>query len=483
MIEKGHSGALARNTSIFITALVGQKIVSFLYFTFLARLLGPSDIGKYVLALSLTTIFSVLLDLGLAQLLTRQVARDQACAGDYLKSIIGFKLSISLVVIALVVGTAHLLGYPVVTLQLVYLASLLMVLDSFTLTAYSLLRGLHVLTWESIGTVAMQLLVAILGLAVSLVSQDLRLFMVALLAASLFNMVFALYQIRKRFNLSLKPNFAKKDWWQLANLVWPFTLAAVLTRLYGSIDTVLLSVLSDDRAVGLYSVPYKVTYAFQFIPSAFAATLFPGFSTFFKTAKDKLGDIFVRGVVYLTALGWPISLGIAVLAPKIIDSLYPDYHESILPLQILIMSLAFLFVTFPVGSLLPACDRQKRHTFNIALATVFNIILNLFLIPLYGAVGAAVAAWLSTLLLLVAGWLVVGQVIDYDKKFLYSRLIKIGLAGLLMAAVVLLLINSFNFVVVILIGAICYGILLVLWGGITLAEIRQLWSLIKRKAV
>ena len=66
--------ALVRNTSYFTLALVAQKVISFLYFTFLARLLGPEAIGKYIFALSLTTVFSVLLDLGLANVLTRQVA-------------------------------------------------------------------------------------------------------------------------------------------------------------------------------------------------------------------------------------------------------------------------------------------------------------------------------------------------------------------------------------------------------------------------
>ncbi len=483
MLESSNSGSLARNTSIFTAALVGQKIVSFLYFTFLARLLGPANMGKYVLALSLTTIFSVLLDLGLAQLLTRQVARESDWARSYLKSIIGFKLSISLLVAGAAVLTAHLLGYPWLTLQLVYLASLVMIIDSFTLTAYSLLRGFHVLTWESLGTVGMQLTVALLGLLVSYFSHDLRLFMAALLVAALFNMIFAWYQVKHRFRISFKPQFNKQAWSYLAALVWPFTLAAVLTRLYGSIDTVLLSVLSGDQAVGFYSVPYKVTYAWQFIPAAFAASLFPGFSSYFKTAQDKLSDIFVRGVVYLAALGWPISLGIAALAPKIITSLYPAYSESIMPLQILIMSLVFLFVTFPVGSLLPACDKQKRHTVNIAVATLINIVLNLFLIPVYGASGAAWSALISTLVLLLAGWLVVGKIINYDKVFLLVRLLKIFLAGLIMAVVVWFLLDRINFVLNILISGSLYIGLLVISGGVTKEEIIYFWSIIKRRAV
>ena len=61
----------------------------------------------------------------------------------------------------------------------------------------------------------------------------------------------------------------------------PFALAGIFTKVYSYIDTVLLSSFLGSKAVGYYSIPSKITFAFQFIPMAFSAALFPAMSKFF----------------------------------------------------------------------------------------------------------------------------------------------------------------------------------------------------------
>ena len=472
---------LARNTSYFTLALVAQKVISFLYFTFLARLLGPASIGKYVFALSLTTIFSVLLDLGSANVLTREVAREPGSAERYARLIIGFKLAVMLVVVGLAAAFVWLTGYPLITRQLVYIAAVVMVLDSFTLTAYSTIRGFHNLIWESIGTVLMQAVVAGGGLAVSFFTHDLRWFMAALALAALVNCGYSLWQLRWRYLIKLKPHWNVIDYKFLARLTWPFALAAVLTRLYGYLDTVLLSLLSGDQAVGIYSVAYKITFALQFIPAAFSASLFPGFSAYFKQAPEKLAATFMRGCIYLTAIAVPVALGIIALAPEIIRKIYPAFTDSIVPLQILIFSLIFLFLTFLVGALLPACDRQLRQTGNLALAAGSNLILNLILIPIWGPLGAAAASLISTLVLLSAGWLVARQLVRLDNKFLSQRLGAIMIAGLIMLVLAWWLKYYIHFLAVVPVAGVVYTALLLGLGGVTRQEIKELTRVILKR--
>ncbi|MDP3986232.1 MAG: flippase [Candidatus Veblenbacteria bacterium] len=472
---------LARNTSYFTLALVAQKVISFLYFTFLARLLGPEAIGKYIFALSLTTVFSVLLDLGLANVLTREVARQPEFAPRYARVVIGFKLLAMAAVAGGAVLYVWLAGYPELTRQLVYLACLVMVLDSFTLTAYSTIRGFHTLTWESIGTVLMQAVLALAGVVVSSFTHDLRWFMAALVLAALTNCIYSLWQLKHRYQLRLAPRLGKADLVVLARLTWPFALAALLTRLYGYLDTMLLSLLSGDRAVGLYSVAYKITFALQFIPAAFSASLFPGFSAYFQSAPAKLAATFTRGVVYLTAIAVPISFGIVALAPKAIAAIYPAYTEAVLPLQVLIFSLIFLFITFPVGALLPACNRQLRQTGNLALAAGVNIGLNFLLIPRFGPLGAAWASFVSTLVLLVAGWVVAARLVPLDNRFLRRRLGRIMFSGLVMLACAWWLRGVIHFAAVIPLAGAVYVVLVVGLGGVTWTELKDLASIITRR--
>ena len=69
---------LAKNTSFFTLALILQKIIAFVYFTLMARNLPPEDLGKFYLAISLTTMFSIFIDIGLSNVLVREVAKNSS---------------------------------------------------------------------------------------------------------------------------------------------------------------------------------------------------------------------------------------------------------------------------------------------------------------------------------------------------------------------------------------------------------------------
>ena len=173
----------------------------------------------------------------------------------------------------------------------------------------------------------------------------------------------------------------------MAKIAVPFALTAIFTRLYAFADSILLSKLAGDEAVGWYSIPYKITFAFQFLPLALGASLFPRFSEYFVSDKQKLARSFEQGMKYLMLIVFPIAIGIGVLAHDIVITLYKEqFINSVLPLQILMVSLVFLFLSGPVSTLLNACDRQVTQTGIIGFVAITNITLNIFLIPRFGVV-------------------------------------------------------------------------------------------------
>jgi O-antigen/teichoic acid export membrane protein len=80
-----------------------------------------------------------------------------------------------------------------------------------------------------------------------------------------------------------------------------------------------------------------------------------------------------------------------------------QYAPSIVPLRLLLGSLIFGFLALITGALLNATNNQKTQTSLITVVLVFNIILNLLLLPRFGIVGAAIAALCSNMLLCFAG--------------------------------------------------------------------------------
>ena len=113
---------IAKNTSYLTLALIGQKIISFTYFTILANNLAPEQLGKYYLAISLTTIFAIFIDLGLINVLTREVAKRPFESNKLLGNVLSLKIPLSVIAIGAVILTTYLLGYETLTKHLVYIS-------------------------------------------------------------------------------------------------------------------------------------------------------------------------------------------------------------------------------------------------------------------------------------------------------------------------------------------------------------------------
>jgi len=465
------SRIIAKNTTFLTFAYVIQKILSFFYFIFIARMIGVDDVGKYTFAISFTTLSAVFIDWGLSQILIRESAKYKEKAQDYLSATLTFRLLASFVVYGLVflgIGLfVNLAGYAEITKQLVYLSGIVMVLDSFTLGFWAMFRGFQNLKYESIGVVGNQLMVILIGVTALILKLPLHFLIIAFLGGSLFNLIFSAILVRKKLNLKLKFDWNKKLIWFLLKLSFPFALLAIFGRVYGYIDQVLLYFLSGEKELAWYTAAYKMIFALQFIPSAFAAAIFPAMSYFFVRSHEKLKDIFDKAMAYLTVLAIPMMFGLASLADRIIITAYKEeYLPSILVLQLLAIGLIFVFLNFPIGSLLNSADRQVTNTKLVGLTMVINLVLNLILIPQLHFIGACIAFLCSHGFLFFAGLFVARKIIPYSKRLLLFTFAKTVLSGGVMSLVIILIKENVNILISIGIGVIVYFVIMFLTKGL-----------------
>lgn len=472
---------IAKNTSYLTLALILQKIISFTYFTLLAGYVGPASLGKYYLAISFTTIFAIFIDLGFTNVLTREVAKDQNKAESWLGNVISLKIPLSVLALAAVFILINILGYDSLTKNLVYVSAISMVLDSFTTTFFGVVRGFHNLKYESISSVIFQIIVLIVGYASLLLGGGLIPAMAALALASVFNFSYSLIIIRKRLKLTIRALYEKPLIKEIIMISWPFAAYAILQRLYTYFDSVLLSVLAGDVQVGLYQVAFKIIFALQFLPSAFTASLYPAMSAYWHGNRNQLLVSFERAMNYLIIISLPIIVGAIVLANKIILLFKAGYGGAILPLQISIISLLFIFLNFPIGSLLNACDAQRKNTRNMAMVTIISITMNLLLIPYWQATGASLTVLATNFLLFILGILSVKKIIPYRLRKNSQTFLKVMAASIIMGLVILAGKAYLNiFVITILGGSIYFGCLF-MFGGFSRADIESIIQSFKRK--
>jgi len=466
---------VAQNTLYITLALIVQKILSFVYFWFISNGLTPNDLGKYVFALSLTTLFSVFTDLGIVPVLIRESSKKQDKANDYLQNIFGIKIILSLstfLALSFFITISNK-GSDVKTL--VFLASIIMIIDTFTISLWAVLRSRKNLIYESIATIVVQVIIFTLGLTALKTTGKTSLLIGALVAASIFNFCYAFFITKTRLHFTLKPKFDKKTIRYFLTLLPYFALGGIFVKIYNTADSVLLGFLASDTDVGFYAVPAKVITAFtQILPAAFATAIYPVFSSLYTTSKDKLSRTFESAFLYILIISLPLTFGMIAVMRELLFLVWPSYTDVLPTFFVMTLAIPFIFLSFPTGYLLNASDKQKNNTFDRGLMTLLVVILNLLLIPKLGTLGAGIAFLAANILLFTLDFFWTLQTVHLKIKNIFFTAVKSLFASIVMFVLVFYLKSALPLVLSILVGAISYFVVLFLTNGLRTEEFKKI---------
>ena len=444
--------------------------------------LGPESLGQYFFAISFASIFGVIIDIGIANVLTREIAKDQESSSKLLSNIIAIKIPLMFLSWLLIYLFLFFLGYDGILKNLVIISTLCVTLDSFTYTFFAISRGHHNLLFESISSVLFQLIVMVLGLYFLFNDYSILYVMGALLTASIFNFIYSSTLLKRKWSIKF---FQKPDFISIKNiflLSFPFGLFVAFQRLYMYLDSVLLKIFASDYHVGLYQISFKIIFSLQFLPMAFTASLYPAMSAYWKENRGQLLVTFERAFSYLLIISLPISFGIAFLSKQIILVFSSSYIDATMPLVVIMFSLPFIFLNFPIGSLLNASDRQKLNTFNMGVALILSVAMNLILIPKYQALGASVTVLVSNFVMFMLGMIQIPRIIKINFRSLFIIFGKTMFASLAMSLVVIFLRSYLNIFLVVIISALVYFLVLYFVRGFRKDDIVSIYNSLAKKS-
>jgi len=467
------SYTVAQNTSFLTISSVMQKIISFAYFTLIARFIGVENTGQYFFAITFTTIFVVLADFGLAPVLTREAARYPENSEKYVNTVLWSKFFFGLAAYVLVAAIVNIAGYPADTKLLVYLSGVTMFFDNMHSAFYSIFRARKNLRYEAYGITASQFITLVIGTVALFKHWPLVSLIAAYTIPSILNTIYAAYFARKVYGLRYKLAWDKQIFGLFFRMAVPFALAGFIGRLYAYSDSLIMSKILSREALGLWSVPYKITFAFQFIATALVASVYPVFSSLYIQDKAKISELFEKSWKYLFIIVFPLSFGIMAIAEPTIVSLFGEsYRASVWPLRILLASLIFGYLSFITGALLNAVNRQRIQTTLIGAALGVNVALNLIFLQRYGIIAAAAAALLSNIILCVGGYIFVSRSIALRHSSIVASLNRTFWPGAIMGIASYLLTFKLHFILVIPIAAALYAALLFATGGMSVEMAR-----------
>lgn len=378
--------------------LFGEKIVQMglglLVGAWVARYLKPQQFGLFNEAIAFAALFAPFAKLGLDNIVVRDITRQPHCKNETLGTAFLLKLMGGILTSLLAVVMISLLRQDEPQLRwLVGIVAAVTVVQSFETIDFwfqSQVQSKYTV-WARNGAYVLMNFVKIWLIVTRAPLITFAWAMLVESALSAVGMVIA-YRLQGNFLKSWQVSFARAK--VLLKDSWPLILSGLVIMIYMRIDQVMLGQMVGSKEVGVYSAAVKLSELWYFVPGAIVTSVFPSIVKAKEASEEIYYDRTQKLFNIMALLGYSVAIPITFLSTKLLTLpiLYgKDYVQAGPILTVHIW--AGLFVSLGVARepWLISEGLMKLSAATTATGAVINVILNLFLIPRYGGMGAALA--------------------------------------------------------------------------------------------
>jgi O-antigen/teichoic acid export membrane protein len=384
-----------RNTASMITGALLRLGLQAVYFVVITRSLGANQFGAFSGVLALIAVLSPFASLGMGNLIIKHVAESRNSFQKSWGNALFATCVLSSLFLALILFSARLLLPPGISLLMIVFIGLS---DMLLLNVVSL-AGQAFQAFEQLQKTA-RVLVVWIG---------------ARTAAGALLVIFNRHPTAMLWSLSYFLGTAASAIyafvWVCRDLGWPtldlpalwrkareglyFSVSLSSQSIYNNIDKTMLARLSTLDGTGIYTTAYRlIDLVFQPISALLAAT----YSRFFHHGADGLNSStrFARRLL-------PYSIGyaavsaalLAAVAPVIPHLLGESYARAVEAVWWLSPIIVLRSVHYFLADSLTGAGFQGVRTFVQMMVAAQNVLLNFWLIPIFGWRGAAFASLAS----------------------------------------------------------------------------------------
>lgn len=394
----------ARDLALVAGAQVATAVMQFVRLPLLTRTLGPDAYGNWSLVWVTVVLITPFAMLGLQSSMTRFLAAEKTPAvireGVYSSSVVVLAAAVFFAV------AVSLLAEPIAntvlgntgSLNLVRLASAMVITESLLGMATCFLRTFRLMRWYSGGIVVRQLIE--LGLMAVLLSNGLEItgLVLAVLASDLM-LVAAVYTMIIKHNGFSLPRYTHLIEW-IKYGIYTVPSSAILWIIHSS-DRYILAWALSDRDVGIYAASYTLANIVSMVLGPVQAVLFPTISkTFDQHDLTSTRNYLAYTLKILALLSFPIAFGLWALAPGLLPLLTTaDFSPGAAAVAYVSFGLLF-YSLFQVNLyVLYLYKKTYFETILLSSSALLNVVMNFVLIPLMGINGSALATLIAFLVL------------------------------------------------------------------------------------
>lgn len=375
------------NAGLAVTSMVFPIIT----FPYISRVLNPDGLGKVQFVTSVVAYFAMIAGMGIQTYATRECAkvRDDR---ESLSRIVHELLMVN----AITMAVAYVALFTFVLLVpkahgnelLYFIIGLGIFFDC--MGAEWLYTAKELFTYKTLRTIVFHLLALIATFVFIRRSEDYLIYGMVLVLPSVGNGLLNMINMRKHIIMKnvggYHPSVHVK-----AVLVF-FALAAA-TKIYLNLDTVMLGFIKGDTEVGYYTAAIKIKTVLVAMVTSASAVLLPRTSSYVEKGNMAgLRYVITKTLHLAIILSSSAAAFFMIFADETIMILSGEaYMPAAMPMRIITPAVIFIALTDIMGlQLLVPLGSEKKVVASVVAGASMDLIVNLLLIPRYGASGAAI---------------------------------------------------------------------------------------------
>jgi O-antigen/teichoic acid export membrane protein len=470
--EPGH--IILKNTAFVTLGNVVLKVLTFLFNVYVVRKLGDDRFGQYSIVLAFVGLFQIFFELGMTQYVMREIAQDRSKTQYLFWNLVTLRLLLAALGIVGITLGAVVVGYSAELVWGIFIYTCSFLLFAFLVPLTTVLTAYERLDYVTVLSILGRLVFIVLGAVFLFSGWGFISLIVAGFIGTPLEIGLAVWAIRRHRMATLSVHIDPRTWPRLIRASLPFGIISLTLTIAFSIDTVMLSMYQPERVVGWYNVAYNLVFSLMFFFSGFKEAIVPSLSRTYVNDPARVESWYHRSVKYIMLSSLPIAVGGMLVAFPLIRLLYTDeFLPSALALQILIWDVPVLMFTSFCGNMTTVISEERAAARIYTINAVANVILNLYAIPRFGLVGAALVTVVTDMIgALQFHFLLRRKLHLPDMRWV---LIRVLIASALMGIVVRLA-DSLNLFLLIGLGVAAYGGLIL---GLRLLDETE-WAMILR---
>lgn len=394
-MEKDISKIL-RNAGYLLCMNLSNLFALFVFSVLLTRTLGKETLGLYTFFTAALMPFVYFIDFGQSNSLIQEIGKAPNRTLKILRNTLSIKVLLTAIATTLLVVFSALFFEHNQERQMFWIFGLILLPRAFYSSFEATLRAhqkmgklLYVSTPIGITLVCVSWLLLKAGFELEIVLA----FLVAVefLKAGLIWLV-----LDRTLGLNLRLSVSEIEWGHCLKLLrnsLPFFTIGIVGILHYRLDIVVLAYMKDNTEVGIFGGASNFANVLRFSPSVIVAAFFPAISSLSKNSL-RLNSLTKKALTLQLFASVALSTAVFVLAPFLLSQTY-RIEESVAVLRMLVWSVIPMSVYSTLIYVFYQADKSSWSLKILSGAVVVNVILNILLIPQWGAMALAFSRLIS----------------------------------------------------------------------------------------